>query len=69
MSMLGSAKAREGRRRKAMALLKEGLSQAAVARKLRVTESAVSQWRKKFKAGGDASLRAKACQLAPKPRQ
>ena len=57
MSLLGSAKAREGRRRKAMSLLQAGLSQAEVARKLKVTESAVSQWHKKFRTLGEASLR------------
>ena len=57
MSVLGSAKAKETRRRKAMALLEEGLSQAAVARKLHVSEAAVSQWRKKYKAQGEAGLR------------
>ncbi len=41
----------------AIDLLRKGVSQAEIARKFDVTESAVSQWKKKWKEQGKKSLR------------
>ena len=59
MPYTGSRKEAERRRLQAMALLDEGWSQSEVAAELGVTPSAVCQWVKDRRDGGDAALAAK----------
>ena len=59
MPCTGLRKEAERRRRRAMALLDQGQSQAQVARQLGVTSAAVCQWVKARRSGGDEALRAK----------
>lgn len=58
MSRKGTAEQLQLRRLRAIALLEEGLSQAAVARQLGVVSSAVCQWKKAHAEGGDDALKA-----------
>jgi len=55
----GSAEELERRRRRAIALLQEGLSAAEVARIVGVAGCSVSRWRQAYEAKGDAGLAAK----------
>lgn len=59
MPYTGSRKDAERRRRFAMTLLDQGLSQCQIAAKVGVTPSAVSKWVKAREEGGDAALAAK----------
>lgn len=52
-------KALEQRRLKAVKLLKQGLSQAEVARRLEVSRESVSRWAAEFEANGKAALQRK----------
>jgi transposase len=60
MRPFGSPKTLERRRRRAAALLAQGLSLREVARRVQASVSSVSQWRQVWQNGGDAAL-------APKP--
>ena len=60
MRPFGSPKTLERRRRRAVALLQQGLSLHEVARRVQASVSSVSQWRAAWQQGGDAAL-------APKP--
>lgn len=60
MRPFGSPKTLERRRRRAVALLQQGLGLRAVARRVQASVSSVSQWRAAWQQGGDAAL-------APKP--
>ncbi len=60
MRPFGSPKTLERRRRRAVALLQQGVSLRAVARRVQASVSSVSQWRAAWQQGGDAAL-------APKP--
>jgi transposase len=60
MRPYGSPKTLERRRRRAIALLEEGLSLSEVARRVHASVGAVYQWRQAWRAGGEAPL-------APKP--
>ena len=51
--------AMEARRMQAIELLRQGMSQAEVARKFDVSKAAVSDWHKKWKEQGKRSLRGK----------
>src|SRR5215813_10130894 len=62
MRPFGSPKTLERRRRRAVALLQQGLSLHEVARRVQASVSSVSQWRAAWQQGGDAAL-------APKPVQ
>ncbi len=62
MSRHGSSEQLQERRLRAIALLKEGCTQVAVAQKLGVTQSAVSQWKTAHAQGGNKAL---AAQPAP----
>ena len=53
----GSAPVLEARRRRALALLKEGLSLNAVARLLRCAASSVKRWRDRVRRHGERGLR------------
>jgi len=66
MPYTGSRKEAERRRWQAMTLLDQGRSQSQVARKLGVTPSAVSQWAKARRDGGDSALTAKPHPGAPR---
>ena len=55
----GTAAELERRRRRAMALLREGKTQAAVAKAIGTSEASVSRWKKAYEQGGDAALAAK----------
>jgi len=56
MSRHGSTAQLQKRRLRAMALLEQGYTQAEVARKLGVTQGAVSQWKTAHSHGGDEAL-------------
>jgi transposase len=60
MRPYGSPKTLEKRRRRAIALLGQGLSLSEVARRVQASVGAVSQWRQAWAQGGEAAL-------APKP--
>jgi transposase len=60
MRPFGSPKTLERRRRRAVALLQQGLSLREVARRVHASVSSVSQWRNAWRQGGDGAL-------APKP--
>jgi transposase len=60
MRPFGSPKTLERRRRRAVALLQQGLSLREVARRVQASVSSVSQWRKAWQRGGEVAL-------APKP--
>jgi transposase len=60
MRPYGSPKTLERRRRRAVALLQQGLSLREVARRLQASVSSVYQWRQTWQRGGEAAL-------APKP--
>lgn len=60
MSPCGSPKTFERRRRRAVALLQQGVRLREVARRVQASVSSVSQWRAAWQQGGDAAL-------APKP--
>jgi transposase len=60
MRPFGSPKTLERRRRRAVALLQQGLSLREVARRVSASVSSVSEWRKAWQQGGEAAL-------APKP--
>jgi len=55
----GSPKELEARRRRALALLRQGLGVRAVARRMGCSPGSVSRWRAAVAAGGAAALRAK----------
>lgn len=59
MAAIVTRAAMEARRMQAIELLRQGMSQAEVARKFDVTKAAVSYWHKKWKEQGKRSLRAK----------
>lgn len=59
MRSKGSAEQLQERRLKAIALLKQGHKQVEVARRLGVTSSAVSQWKKAYDQDGREALMAK----------
>ena len=61
------AKEQEGRRREGYRLLKQGQSQAAVARALNVSRQTVSRWAERLEAGGRKSWRSTG-QRGPKPQ-
>ncbi len=70
----GTAEQLERRRLQALELLEAGYSQAEVARRLGVTQGAVSQWRKKAQEGGKQALLAKPqphrpCRLTPEQQE
>jgi len=54
----GSAEELERRRRRAMALLDEGLKPAAVARAVGTSRASVTRWRQAYEAGGQEALAA-----------
>jgi len=56
----GSAAVLEGRRRQALALLEEGLSLNAVARRLRCAPSSVMRWRNAVRRRGERGFRVEA---------
>jgi transposase len=56
MRPFGSPKTLERRRRRAVALLQQGLSLREVARRVQASVSSVSQWRKAWQQGGEAAL-------------
>ena len=58
----------EQRRMRAMALLDQGWSQAEIARRLGVTQGAVSQWKKRYQRDGPQALKATP-HPGPKPKQ
>lgn len=60
MRPYGSPKTLERRRRRAIALLEEGLSLSEVARRVQASVGSVYQWRQAWRTGGEAAL-------APKP--
>ena len=60
MRPFGAPKTLARRRRRAMALLQQGLSLREVARRVQASVSSVSQWRAAWRQGGEAAL-------APKP--
>jgi transposase len=60
MRPYGSPKTLERRRRRAVALLAQGLSLSEVARRVQASVSSVYQWRQAWQSGSDAAL-------APKP--
>jgi transposase len=62
MRPFGSPKTLERRRRRAVALLQQGLSLREVARRVQASVSSVSQWQAAWQQGGDAAL---APQLVP----
>lgn len=59
--------AQERRRLKAVKLFQRGVSQAEIARKLKVTPAAVSQWHKAWQKGGKERLKSRG-QTGPKPK-
>lgn len=59
MRPYGSPKTLEKRRRRAMALLAQGLSLSEVARRVQASVGSVYQWRQAWAHGGEAALRAK----------
>ena len=59
MRPYGSAKTLEGRRRKAIALLKEGLSLHGAARRVGSHASSVLRWKRAWTKGGSKGLRPK----------
>ena len=65
MSRHGSSERLQERRLQAIALLKEGYTQAEVAQKLGVTQGAVSQWKSAHAQGGNQALVAKPAPGAP----
>ena len=56
MRPFGSPKTLERRRRRAVALLQQGLSLREVARRVQASVSSVSQWQKAWRQGGEAAL-------------
>jgi transposase len=56
MRPYGSPKTLERRRRRAIALLGQGLSLSEVARRVQASVGAVSQWRQAWAQGGEAAL-------------
>jgi transposase len=60
MRPFGSPKTLERRRRRAVALLQQGLSLREVARRVQASVTSVWQWRETWRQGGEAAL-------APKP--
>lgn len=56
MKPFGSPKTLERRRRRAVALLQQGLSLREVARRVQASVSSVYQWRQAWQTGGDAAL-------------
>jgi transposase len=60
MRPFGSPKTLERRRRRAIALLAQGVSLREVARRVQASVGSVSQWRQAWQQGGEAAL-------APKP--
>jgi transposase len=67
MRPFGSPKTLERRRRRAVALLQQGLSLRAVARRVQASASSVYQWRQAWQNGGEAALAPK--QAPGRPRQ
>lgn len=67
MPYTGSRKDAERRRRQAMTLLDQGLTQTQVARQLGVTPAAVCHWVRLRRQGGDQALKAKP-HPGPKPK-
>lgn len=67
MRPYGSPKTLEKRRRRAMALLAQGLSLSEVARRVQASVGSVSQWRQVWASGGEAALAAK--QVPGRPRK
>ena len=59
MRPYGSPKTLEKRRRRAMALLAQGLSLSEVARRVQASVGSVHQWRQTWAHGGEAALAAK----------
>lgn len=55
----GSAEELERRRRRAIALLEDGMKPAAVARAVGTSRASVTRWRQAVEAGGQDALRAK----------
>lgn len=58
-SPLLSREQREKRRLKAARLFKQGVPHSEIARRLKVTPAAVTQWRKRYRQGGKSSLQSK----------
>jgi transposase len=56
MRPFGSPKTLERRRRRAVALLQQGLSLREVARRVQASVNSVYQWREAWQQGGDAAL-------------
>jgi transposase len=56
MRPFGSPKTLERRRRRAVALLQQGLSLREVARRVQASVSSVSRWRRAWTQGGEAAL-------------
>ena len=59
MRPYGSPKTLEKRRRRAVALLAQGLSLSEVARRVQASVGSVAQWRQAWASGGEAALAAK----------
>jgi len=74
MRLPGSAKVLETRRRRALALVEEGLSLNAVTRRLGCAASSVLRWQQTFRCGGAAGLRVRRApgrppRLSPRHRE
>jgi transposase len=67
MRPFGSPKTLERRRRRAIALLAQGLSLREVARRVQASASSVYQWRQAWRTGGEAALAPK--QAPGRPRK
>jgi transposase len=65
MRPYGSQKSLEKRRRRAIALLAQGLSRREVARRVRAAVGSVYRWQQAWRRGGDAALGAKPVPGAP----
>jgi transposase len=74
MRPYGSAKTLEKRRRRALALLAQGLCLSEVARRVQVTVASISRWQQAWRNGGEIALAAKPVpgrprQLSDQPRE
>jgi transposase len=74
MRPYGSAKTLEKRRRRAVALLAQGVGLSEVARRVHVSVGSVSRWQQAWRNGGEVALAAKPVpgrprRLSPKQRQ
>jgi transposase len=66
MRPYGAPKTLERRRRRAIALLEQGLSLSEVARRVQASVGSVYQWQQAWRAGGEVALAPKPVQGAPR---